>query len=367
MKAFKGFVIKEFYHIFRDVRSMLILFGIPIAQVLLFGYIITTEIRDANIAILDHSNDQTTKEIIQKLASSGFFKVNAYLTNENQIQEVFKKGKALETVVFESNFNEKLQRNENPKIQIIADAADANTANLVVNYTKGIISNYAMEKMNGKKIPYSITPEIKMFYNPNMDGVYYFIPGIMAVILMLISALMTSVSIAREKETGTMEILLVSPLHPMQIVIGKLTPYFILSTINAISVITIGNLFFGVPITGSVVLLMLVSMLFITLALSLGLLISTAVETQQTAMFISMLGLMLPTMLLSGFIYPIENMPTWLQVICYIMPPKYYIEVIKGIMLKGIGVAYLYKQILILAAFTLFFLIVASKKFKIRL
>ena len=366
MKAFKGFIIKEFYHIFRDKRSLLILFGIPIAQVLLFGYVITNEIKDAQIAILDHSKDPVTQELIQKISSSGFFRINGYLTHEKQISQIFQQGKALEVVVFEPNFSEKLVRGENPKIPIIADATDANTANLVTNYTQAIINDYN-QTHNQTKIPYQIQPQVRMYYNPNLKSVNYFVPGTMAVILMLISALMTSVAVTREKETGTMEILLASPLHPMQIIIGKLTPYFLLSFVNAISIITLGNLVFGVPINGSAVLLMAESMLFILLALSLGLLISTIAETQQTAMFASMLGLMLPTMLLSGFIFPIENMPQWLQYICYAMPPRYYIIIIKDIMLKGVGLGYIYKETLILLFFTLFFIVLASKKFKIRL
>ncbi len=367
MDALKGFIIKEFFHIFRDKRSLLILFGIPIAQVLLFGYIITNEIKDANIAILDQSKDKVSREITQKLSSSGFFRIAENLSSNKEIEGVFRAGKALEVVIFEPNLSEKLVKGQNPKIQIIADASDANTANLIVNYTKAIIQNYNAQLNGNKNIPYQIKPVIRMNYNPNLKSVNYFVPGIVAVILMLISAMLTSVSIARENETGTMEILLVSPLHPMQIVIGKLLPYFLLSFINALSVIAIGYFVFGVPVHGNLVLLMAESMLFITLALSLGLLISTVAKTQQTAMFISMLGLMLPTLLLSGFIFPIENMPIWLQAICYAMPPRYYIIIIKDIMLKGIGFAYIWQETLVLFLMTLFFLVLAARKFKIRL
>ena len=367
MKAFKGFVIKEFYHIFRDSRSLLILFGIPIAQVILFGYIITTEISDANIAILDHSKDAVTREIIQKTLSSGFFKLAATIERESEIDAIFRKGIAKEVLIFEPDFEKKLNKGESPSIQIIADASDANTANLLVSYASAIIQNYNREQMQSRGVPMQIEARIRMYYNPELKGVYFFVPGIMAVILMLISAMMTSVSIAREKEMGNMEILLVSPLKPIQIIIGKLMPYFLLSFINAVSVLSLGYIVFGVPVNGSIVLLLAESMLFITLALSLGLLISSIAESQQVAMFISMLGLMLPTILLSGFIYPIENMPMWLQYICHIMPPKYFIIIVKDIMLKGVGLEYLWPETLILTGMTLFLIVVASKKFKTRL
>jgi ABC-2 type transport system permease protein len=367
MKAFKGFVIKEFYHIFRDYRTMLILFGIPIAQVILFGYIITTEINEAGVAVLDNSKDAVTREIQNQMLASGFFKITAQLSSETEIESIFRKGIAKEVIVFGANFEENLRKGEGSDLQIVADASDANVANLLVSYTTAIVQNYNRQQMADMQIPMQIEPRVRMYYNPELKGVYFFVPGIMSVILMLISAMMTSVSIAREKEMGNMEILLVSPLRPIQIIIGKLMPYFLLSFVNAVSVISLGWLVFDVPVNGSIVLLLAESMLFITLALSLGLLISSVAASQQVAMFISMLGLMLPTILLSGFIYPTENMPLWLELISYAMPPKYYIIIAKDIMLKGVGLRYLWPETLVLLGMTLFFLIVASKKFKIRL
>jgi ABC-2 type transport system permease protein len=216
-------------------------------------------------------------------------------------------------------------------------------------------------------MPYQIVPEVRMVYNPELKGVYLFVPGIMAMILMLISALMTSVSIVREKELGTMEVLLVSPLKPLQIIIGKVMPYVTLSFINAIIIVILGYWVFGLPVQGNIVLLMSECLLFIILALSLGILISTSTESQQIAMMLSMVVLMLPTILLSGFIFPIENMPTILQWLCALMPPKYFIIILKNIMLKGTGLAYVWKETLIMIGFIVFFIVVASKKFKVRL
>ncbi|MDC0584546.1 ABC transporter permease [Bacteroidales bacterium] len=364
---FLGFVKKEFYHIFRDKRTMLILFGMPIAQILLFGYVITNEINNAEIAILDYSNDNITHEITNKLSSSGYFVLVQRLQNEKQIHEVLKSGKAKEVIVFENDFANNIVRNGIANIQLIADASDANTANLIVNYTQAIINDYAKELIYDKTLPMQITPQIRMLYNEELKGAFTFVPGTMTLILMLVSAMMTSISIAREKELGTMEILLVSPLKPMQIILGKVTPYIGIAFINALIIILLGVFVFHMPILGSNTLLMLECLLFITMALSLGILISTAASSQQVAMFISMFALLLPTMLLSGFIFPIDNMPLVLQWLSAIMPPRYFIDIIKNIMLKGTGLAFIWKETLILILMTLFFILMSLKKFKIRL
>lgn len=367
MKRFKAFLIKEFYHILRDKRTMLLLFGMPLAQVLLFGYVITNEIKDINVSILDYSKDLVSRDLTTKILASDYFQLQDYLDSGNDIEESFKSGKTKLVIVFEKDFAKKIERNQHAKVQILADASDANTANLMVNYTKGIINTYIAEKIGENPNSMQIVPEVRMLFNEQLLGVYMFVPGTMAMILMLISALMTSVSIAREKEMGTMEVLLVSPLHPLQIILGKVAPYFVLSFFNTVFILIIGVLVFGLPINGSVILVLTLSMLFIFLALSLGILISTAAASQQVAMMISLIALMLPTILLSGFIFPIENMPTILQWISSIMPPKYYIIILKNVMIKGTDFTYVWKETLILAAMTLFFIIVSFKKFKIRL
>jgi ABC-2 type transport system permease protein len=367
MKEFRGFVIKEFYHIFRDKRTMLVLFGMPLAMMLLFGFVITNEIKDVRIAVLDRSKDEVTREIVSRLVSSGYFKLYDNLNDDSEIGKVFRRGIVKEVVIFEPNFGRKLEKERQANIQILADASDANFANLITNYTSAIIRNYVNEANHQQSMPYQIVPEVRMVYNPELKGVYLFVPGIMAMILMLISALMTSVSIVREKELGTMEVLLVSPLKPLQIIIGKVMPYVTLSFINAIIIVILGYWVFGLPVQGNIVLLMSECLLFIILALSLGILISTSTESQQIAMMLSMVVLMLPTILLSGFIFPIENMPTILQWLCALMPPKYFIIILKNIMLKGTGLAYVWKETLIMIGFIVFFIVVASKKFKVRL
>ena len=249
MTQLLSFIKKEFFHIFRDPRTMLILFGIPIAQLLIFGTVIKSEIRDVHIAIYDQSKDVTTQEITNKLLSSGYFILDKNLENTNDIDAIFRKGKVKEVVVFGSNFSEKLTKEGKADVQLIADASDPNTARLVVSYTSGIINDHVKKMHPNLEMPLQIQSEVRMYFNEEMKSAYMFVPGVMALILMLISAMMTSISITREKELGTMEILLVSPLKPGQIIIGKVLPYLLLSIANAFVIVLIGNLVFGVPIS----------------------------------------------------------------------------------------------------------------------
>ena len=367
MNRFLGFLKKEFHHIFRDKRSMLILFGMPIVQLLLFGFVITTDLKDVKMAVVDHAKDEYSNEIINKITSSGYFLLTENLENIDQVDETFKKGEVKLVMVFEPDFGKNLVKNSQAKIQILTDASDPNMASLEVNYLQGILGNYNLEINRGKTMPYQIEPRARMYFNTNLESVFMFVPGIMATILMLVSAMMTSISIAREKELGTMEILLVSPLKPWQIILGKVTPYLALSFINALVIVGMGYFVFGVPVLGSFALLMAESILFIFLALSLGIFISTVSNSQQVAMMLSMFALMLPTILLSGFIFPIRNMPLPLQLISNVIPPRWFIIVIKNIMLKGTGFEYIWKETLILIAMTVAFIGLSVKKFKIRL
>ena len=367
MKRFLGFVIKEFRHIFRDKRTMIILFGMPVVQLILFGYVVTNEIKNAKIAIYDKSKDEVTRAISQKIISSGYFELNSYIVQDEQIEKSFREGSTKEVIIFENNFAKKLEKEGAASVQIIADASDPNTASILVNYTTGIINDYFRKEVVQGELPLQIIPEVRMYYNESLKGVYMFVPGTMALILMLISAMMTSISIAKEKEIGTMEVLLVSPLKPVQIIVGKVLPYVVLSFINALTILLIGQYVFGVPVLGNYFLLLAECMLFIILALSLGILISTVSKNQQVAMMLSMFALMLPTILLSGFIFPIENMPKILQYLSVIMPPRWFIIILKNIMLKGTGIEYVWKETLILAGMTMFFIIMSVKRFKIRL
>lgn len=363
-----AFIKKEFFHIFRDYRSMVILFGMPLVMVLLFGFAITNEITNARIAILDRSKDVRTNEIVQKLVSSGYFILQDYIEDEGSIEEVFLQGKVKEVVVFEPDFAKNLSTTGSARVQLILDASDPNTANIIASYTSGIITSYALETMQkSSAVPVTINVENRMYYNPELKSVYMFVPGIITILLMLVSAMMTSISITREKELGTMEALLVSPLKPAQIIIGKVLPYVALSFINLVVILLLARFVFAMPIAGSLSLLLAESVLFIIMSLALGILISTISKTQQQAMLLSMFALMLPTILLSGFIFPIENMPLILQYFSHIMPSKWFIIIVKNIMLKGTSIAYFWKETLIIFFIAVFFIVMSVKKFKIRL
>jgi ABC-2 type transport system permease protein len=367
MNRFTGFVKKEFLHIIRDKRTMLILFGIPIVQILLFGYVLTNEINDANIAILDHSKDETTARITNKLLSSGYFQLQSTIDSEQEIEDLLRSGKARLVIIFEPDFEKSMIRDGSAQMQIIADASDPNTANMLVSYANAIVADYSRDLMIGQALPIKVDQQVRMLYNEELKGVFMFVPGTMALILMLLSAMMTSISIAREKEQGTMEILLVSPLRPAQIVLGKVTPYIGMAFINALVIIALGVWVFGMPVRGSLILLMAESFLFICMALSLGIFISTMANSQQVAMFISMFALLLPTMLLSGFIFPVENMHWILQGISHIIPAKYYIVIVKNIMIKGAGFLFVWKETLVLVGMMALLLLASVKKFKTRL
>lgn len=368
MKQFIGFLRKEFLHIFRDPRTMIIIFGLPIVQLLLFGEVINTDIKDSKIAILDQSHDNTTRLITSKLLSSGYFLMGEEIKPGDDVEDLFRKGKVKMLVTFGPNFEQNLERDGKENVQLIADASDPNNARILTSYASGIINDFVRkEKLQNLQLPNQINTEVRMLYNEGLKSVYMFVPGLMAMILMLISAMMTSVSIAREKEFGTMEVLLASPLKPIVIVLGKVTPYLLLSFINALTIMLIGHFIFGVPIQGSFVFLMAESLLFILVALSLGILISTVAANQMVAMFISMLALMLPTILLSGFMFPIENMPLPLRILSHAMPPRWYIVILKNIMLKGTGIMFVWKETLILMFMTFVFISLSIRNFKIRL
>ena len=279
----------------------------------------------------------------------------------------FKKGTVKAVLNFEKDFSKNLIKDNHATLQVITDATDPNTANTISNYVNAMLQNYLSEQNRSIEIAYQIVPQTRMVYNPELKSVYMFVPGVMTIILMLVSAMMTSISITREKEIGTMEVLLVSPLNPIQVIVGKVVPYIFLSVINAIVIIVLSIFVFKMPVQGSFFLLGLESVLFIITALALGILISTISATQQTAMMISLMGLMLPVILLSGFIFPISSMPLPLQVISYIIPAKWFIIIIKGIMIKGVGLQFLWKESLILLGMTVFFIGLSVKKYKIRL
>jgi ABC-2 type transport system permease protein len=346
---------------------MFILFGMPIAQIMLFGFAITNEINNVNIAIFDQSKDTETQKIIAKIDASKYFNIEQEIIRESQIESSFKKGKVKAVLVFEKDFIKNLQTQKQAKVQVITDATDPNMANTITNYVNAILQNYTQEINRANQPKYQIQSQTQLYYNPELKSVFTFVPGVMTIILMLVSAMMTSISITREKELGTMEVLLVSPLKPFQVIIGKVFPYIFLSIINATVIVLLGFFVFKMPMQGSLILLAFESILFIITALSLGIFISTVSNSQQTAMMISLFGLMLPVIILSGFIFPISSMPLPMQIISNIIPAKWFIIIIKAIMLKGVSLYSIWTETLILVGMTVFFIALSIKKYKIRL
>jgi len=369
MKQFIAFVKKEFYHILRDKRTVLILLVMPIAQIILFGFAITTEVKNTPMAVLDMSKDVATQQITERLAASNYFTLVSELHNPDDIEKAFQTGEAKLVVVFSENFQENITHTKEAAVQVVVDATDPNQANTFANYASAIINQWRMENgewtMNNSQ--FKIVPEIKMLYNPQMKGAYNFVPGVMGLVLVLICAMMTSISIVREKEMGTMEILLVSPLKPIYIILAKITPYFALSIINLTTILLLSVFVLGVPIMGNLFLLILLSLLFILVGLSLGLMVSNMVKTQVAAMLISAVVMMMPIMLLSGMMFPVESMPKILQWISVIPPNRWYVEGVVKLMIMGADAKYVVKEFAILGFMAIVLLTVSLKKFSVRI
>ncbi|MEO9964198.1 MAG: ABC transporter permease [Reichenbachiella sp.] len=366
MKQLGTFIKKEFRHVFRDKKTLLLLFGLPVVQIVLFGFALTNEIKDSKLVIVDYARDAATQEIIERFRASAHFDLEESLLSHLEIESAFKKGKVKMVLVFPVNFEKDLVHQGRADLQLIADASDPNTATSLVNFAQAIISDFQQTRATGS-YGVQIVLETRNIYNPELKGTTNFVPGVLALVLLLICVLMTSVSIVKEKENGTMEILLVSPFSPYMVILAKVVPYLLLSIVNLIFILALSVFLLDMPINGSLWLLISVSIIFIITALSLGLLISSVTDSQQTAMLISLMGMLLPTMMFTGFLFPLENMPMPLQVIANFIPSKWYYIIVKDVMIKGLGVAAIWKETLVLIVMTFFLLALSIKKFKIRL
>ncbi|HRW76306.1 MAG: ABC transporter permease [Lewinellaceae bacterium] len=367
MSEFWTYVIKEFKHILRDRRTLFVLLGIPIAQILLFGFALTNEVKNSKFAVLDLSKDEQTRLITERLAASQFFDLAEHLTSYDQIERSFQAGHSNLVVVFPAGFGRDLEQSHHAQVQLVADASDPNLGSTLINYASAIIQDVQMELWDDQPLPYSIHTEVRMLYNPQLKGAFNFVPGVMAMVMMLICAMMTSIAIVREKEQGNMEVLLVSPLKPMVLILAKTVPYLALSLVNLTTILLLSVTLLELPIAGNLLLLYAESGLFIMTALALGMLISTSTNSQMMAMFISLVGLLLPTLMFSGFMFPIENMPLPLQVLSNLVPAKWYYLIVKDVMIKGLGFMSIWKETLILLGMTVFLFVLSWRKFDIRL
>ncbi|HEY6214907.1 MAG TPA: ABC transporter permease [Vicinamibacterales bacterium] len=374
MSALQGLLRKEVYHILRDRRTLVVIVMLPVVQVILFGSAIRTDVRHVRLAIVDPAPDYQTIALRNRLAASAsnrtpLFDLVAFVARGDDLEPLFQSGSAQEAIVFEPRFAEHLARGEPAPIAIITDAVEPNTASLLQAYALGVIQAFQRDLAAGARPPrvVSIAPQVRMRFNPTRESSHLFVPGLMAFVLTIISSLMTAVSLAREKETGTLEALLVSPLRPWQIIVGKVAPYLGIGFVSVLLIVAEARLLFGVPLRGSFLLLLAEGLLFILVSLSLGILISARTSSQRVAMLGALVGTMLPNLLLSGFIFPLESMPAPLRWISNAVPGRWFVAIARSIMLKGVGLDYLWRESLILAAMAALLLAASTRSFKPRL
>ncbi|PLX31041.1 MAG: ABC transporter permease [Ignavibacteria bacterium] len=356
---------KEFIHIFRDWRTLMIIILMPIMMIVLYGYAITLDMRNISFGVIDDARTAESRALVEAFAENGFFRAWPHEVRRADIEQLFMQRDVDVVIVIPREFSETLGTDRRSSIQLIIDAADSNVGTFVHNYSEQVLQIYN-RRMNGKlPVLFELSPRI--FYNPDMNSTNFFVPGLVALILMLISALLTSIAIAREKETGTMEQILVSPVHAREIVLGKVLPYVLLGLLNAAMIIVSARILFDVPLRGSLLLLGLMSLAYVFVALSFGLMISTAARTQLVAMFGTLMATILPTIMLSGFIFPIDSMPPVLQYIANVLPATYFLIIIRAIMLKGVGLEALWSQALILTGIGILLIAAATRRFRMRL
>ncbi len=357
MKEFIAFVKKETKHILRDKRTMLILFGMPVVLMLLFGFAITTDVKNVRTVVVTSQMDYQTQAAVERLAQSEYFTITQTVATPQEAERLIRSQKADMSLVFDKNRD----------VQIIVDGSDPNMAQQWTTYAQSILSQPVDGKRYSLPSPIGEGVGVRLLYNPQMKSAYNFVPAIMGMLLMLICAMMTSISIVREKEKGTMEVLLVSPVRPLMVIVAKAVPYLVLAFAILVVILLMARFVLGVPLAGSLFWILAVSTLYILLALSLGLLISNIAQTQLVALLLSAMVLLMPVVMLSGMLFPVESMPTILQWISAVVPPRYYIQAMRKLMIMGVGIGDVAREVAVLAAMTAVLLAVALKKFNVRL
>ena len=373
MSALYGLLQKEVFHILRDRRTLIVLIALPVVQVVLFGFAIRTDIDGVRLAVVDPAPDYATMALRDRFASAGVFRTVSVVPRPADLEPLFQNGQAQQAIVFKPGFAADLARGEPAQILIITDATEPNTGSLLQAYAQAVIDGYQRE-LSASAPPSAvrasrlvIAPDVRVRFNPTRASSNLFVPGLMAFVLTIVSSMMTAISLTREKETGTMEAMLVSPLRPLEIIVGKVAPYLAIGFVSAIAIIVEAQLVFRVPLRGSLLLLLFEAALFILVSLSLGILVSARTSSQRLAMMAALLGTMLPNVLLSGFIFPVESMPWLLRMLSNIVPGRWFVAIARGIMLKGVGLAYVWRETLILAVMAAVLLTASVHSFKERL
>ena len=372
MKIIINIIIKEFLQLKRDPRLFGIIFISPVLQLILLGYAANLDINNINTVVFDQDKTVTSRDFIEKFKSSGYFSINNYADNYNQITDMINKGDDLWALVIPNDFEKKLQRNEQVSVQALFDGSDGNKAGIAFGYVTGIVSNYSqnilLQTQNklGIKTVFSgtIVSEPRVWYNPDLKTRYFMLPGIMGLILTIITTTLMAMGIVKEREIGTLEQIIVTPIKPAQLIIGKTIPFVILGFVDVFLVMGVMVFWFGIGIRGDFFYLIFASFIYVLSSLGLGLFISTISKTQQQAMMVAMFGILLPMNFLSGFAFPIENMPGWIQPITYLIPLRYYITILRGVILKGDGFFQLIPQTAALLGIGILILALSSLRFR---
>ena len=381
MSALRGLLRKEMFHILRDRRTLVVIVMLPVVQVILFGSAIRTDVNHVRLAIVDPAPDYQTMALRSRFDAAGVFTNVAVVARTEELEPLFQSGRAQEAIVFEPGFASDIARGEAARVGIITDAIEPNSGSLLQAYALGVIQQYAIQTQSSPKAqtqsisagsavtrrPVTIVPQVRMRFNPTRESSHLFVPGLMAFVLTVISSLMTAISLTREKETGTLEALLVSPLRPWQIIVGKVAPYLVIGFLSVLMILVEARIVFGVPLRGSALLLILEAGLFILVSLSLGILISARTSSQRVAMMGALVGTMLPNLLLSGFIFPLESMPSALQWFSLVVPGRWFVAIARSIMLKGVGLAFVWRESAVLAGMAAVLLAASTRSFKPRL
>ncbi len=356
---------KEFIHIRRDPRSLAIIILMPILQLALFGYAIDMDVKNIKIGVLDESRTPASRDLVRRFTGSGYFVQEAILQQRSQIEDYFRSRRVKAVLVIPTDYAASLSRQAIIPVQMLIDGSDSNTGSIILNATRQLMAEASME-LSGIEAPtLRIVPGI--WYNPEQESAHFIVPGLIAVLMMMICALLTSITIAREKETGTLEQILVTPVRPYELILGKVLPYMALATLDALLILLVGRFWFGVPFVGNPLVLLGFSLLYILTSLSMGVLISTIAPNQQISMMMAAMLTMLPSFILSGFVFPLASMPVILQVISHIIPARYFLVIIRGILLKGVGIEVLWPNALFLLVLSVLLLLFSVKRFKVRL
>jgi ABC-2 type transport system permease protein len=358
---------KELYHILRDPRSLMIVFAMPLLMTFLYGYAINMDIEHITLAIVDQDHSESSRELVGRFYNSTYFNRPAGDADLSDIKALFRSGKAAAVLIIKPGFDKAMTERSEFELGLVIDGADASLGAAVQAYSTSLVNQYMLSKLPIGTTPPGVRMSQQVLYNPDLKSSHFFVPGLLGVILMTISALLTSITIAREKETGTMEQLLTTPVKPREILIGKLIPYVVIAFLDGALIVSIAVLLFNVPFVGSHLLLVLFGFVYIATALSLGILISSVTKTQQVAMMLAQTTTLLPAVMLSGFVFAIRNMPIPLQAISHIVPARYFVAIIRGIMLKGATIEVLAIQAVGMVALAAMFMFIAARKFSTRI